>query len=159
MSNPYSSDNQNRFFSKVDFHPEGCWGWGAYSAKDGRGHFCVLGEAIYAPRYSYRLFKGEIKEEMFVLHSCDNPNCVNPEHLREGLAIDNITDMVDRGRNAKGEDQHLSKLTDQKARDIYNLKGKVSGRQLAKQYGIHPTTLTSVWRKETWKHIHENKTI
>jgi hypothetical protein len=74
--------------------------------KDGYGQFsCGHRNEIYwhrAHRFSWALVHGEIPEGMWVLHRCDNPPCVNPDHLFVGTHEDNMSDMVRKGRQAKG---------------------------------------------------------
>lgn len=82
-----------RFFNFVSPEPNsGCWLW------DGPGgQYGALGKQ-QAHRISYRIHQGAIPPGGWVLHSCDTPGCVNPDHLRVGSPKDNSTDMVARGR-------------------------------------------------------------
>jgi hypothetical protein len=93
-----------RFYDKVDSQSEWpCQVWTGNKYKKGYGTIKVLGKNLKAHRYSYQIHIGDIPEGMMVLHSCDNPSCVNPEHLRAGDAFDNASDMVERNRQATGE--------------------------------------------------------
>lgn len=91
-----------RFWSKVE-KTDGCWLWTAYLDERGYGTFGYKGKVHYAHRVSYELTKGPIPIGLHILHSCDNPACVNPAHLRTGTHTDNMRDKVERGRdhNAK----------------------------------------------------------
>lgn len=83
-----------QFVNKTD----DCWNWtGAILAK-GYGAFRFRGGTWRANRVSYTLFKGRITEGRYVLHSCDNRRCVNPDHLFDGTQLDNITDCIAKGR-------------------------------------------------------------
>lgn len=89
-----------RLWSKVTYGP-GCWTW--QRANDGRG-YGVIGTGVgngvdKAHRVAYRLAKGPIPAGMGILHSCDNPACVRPDHLRPGTQRENARDMVERGRH------------------------------------------------------------
>jgi hypothetical protein len=96
MSRPRIS-TEERFWSKVE-KTEKCWNWTGSTAR-GYGQFRnELLKMEKAHRYSYRLHKGEIPTDLFVLHSCDNPKCCNPEHLRLGTLKENSLDAVARGR-------------------------------------------------------------
>ena len=64
----------------------------------GYGKISINGKSWYVSRYSYSKYVGEIPEGMFILHSCDNPPCVLPSHLRVGTAKENYADMYERGR-------------------------------------------------------------
>lgn len=83
-----------RFWSKVD-RSGSCWIWTAHKDRRGYGRFWWLesGRAEPAQRAAYMLTKGRIRKGMYVCHSCDNPSCVNPEHLWLGNSQDNNRDM------------------------------------------------------------------
>lgn len=91
---------EERFWAKVQ-KGEGCWEWQA-AKTNGYGRINVEGRAIPAHRLAYELTNGPIPQGLFVLHSCDNPGCVNPEHLRAGTALDNMLDRSARGRPTGG---------------------------------------------------------
>lgn len=96
-----------RFWEKVDKRgPDECWPWtGASGGGDGRGHIWGDGRIVIASRLSVELATGQAPpEERNVLHSCDNPPCVNPRHLRIGTQAENVQDMVSRGRARGGAD-------------------------------------------------------
>ena len=99
-----------------------------------------------------------------VLHSCDNPSCVNPLHLREGTNYENVQDRVSRGRNGStpGERHAMSKLTDKEViqiRNYYIPPGKIkdlrygNGKEICEKYGISATQLMNIVRRIKWKHI------
>ncbi|NDC95747.1 HNH endonuclease [bacterium] len=86
------------FFSKV-LKTESCWIWTGFRFPFGYGNFYIgKNKNISTHRYSYELHKGEIPEGMVVMHTCDNPPCVNPEHLVLGTQGDNLRDMMAKGR-------------------------------------------------------------
>ena len=95
-----------------------------------------------------------IKDNMCICHKCDNPSCVNPHHLSEGTQQDNSNDMVNKGRAAKGEKQHLSKLTEKQVLEIRAkyAKGGTTHRQLAKEYGVFHAVIGNIIRRKTWTH-------
>ena len=76
----------------------GCWNWTRSLSNKGYGYFRRDGHEL-AHRWSYGTFVGPIPPKMFVLHHCDNPRCVNPDHLFLGTNHDNILDMVAKGRH------------------------------------------------------------
>lgn len=97
-----------RFESKFD-KGDGCWVWKAHKNKNGYGQFGVMLEGRngymvnrYAHRVSWMLYRGEIPEGLCVCHSCDNPSCVNPDHLFLGTRKDNTQDMINKGRHLEG---------------------------------------------------------
>jgi hypothetical protein len=89
-----------RFLIKVD-KTDSCWIWTANKDKNGYGRFKFERYPHPAHRFSYKLFKGEIPKGMLICHSCDNPSCVNPEHLWLGSCSDNTRDMVSKNRHGK----------------------------------------------------------
>ena len=76
----------------------GCWVWLLSTIPQGYGHFKVAGKTRRAHRVVWEEFKGPIPERLKVLHTCDNPSCVNPEHLFLGTQADNMQDMKQKGR-------------------------------------------------------------
>ena len=87
-----------RFMQKVDTSGE-CWMWTAATNSQGYGRYRLDGKIRRAHVVSYVFANGDIPEGMLVLHSCDNPGCVRPEHLRCGSQSDNALDAVARGRH------------------------------------------------------------
>lgn len=95
-----------RFWAKVD-KTDGCWNWTACTSH-GYGQFKLskAEKTVRAHRFSYFLHYGEFDPKWRVLHSCDNPPCVNPAHLRLGTDADNARDRDDRGRNGNANKTH-----------------------------------------------------
>lgn len=98
-----------RFWAKVSkagpvVRPElgPCWVWSASKRPNGYGSFWMDGEIFGAYRASFVLNVGVIPDGLFVLHRCDNPPCVRPEHLFIGTQADNAKDMMMKGRNKNG---------------------------------------------------------
>ena len=96
---------EDRFWEKVDRRsPDECRLWKrAISKWTGYGGFTLGSKSITAHRASYLLFKGEIPAGLQVLHDCDVRACVNPAHLHVGTLADNMREMVERGRSARGD--------------------------------------------------------
>ncbi len=89
------------FFRHIN-KTENCWLWTGCIGKWGYGNFRLINKTVLAHRLSWMLHNGEIPNEMFVCHSCDNPACVNPDHLWIGTHQDNIDDMMEKGRYVSG---------------------------------------------------------
>lgn len=91
---------EERFWEKVDASagPSKCWLWTAYKDDLGYGRISLNGTAKLSHRVSYEINGGQIPEGMLILHSCDNPPCCNPAHLRPGTLADNQRDMITRKR-------------------------------------------------------------
>ncbi len=145
-----------RFFEKVCFGPGQCWYWIASIGAGGYGSFLAMDE-VKAHRVSYRIHHGAIPEGMMVLHRCDNPPCVNPDHLFLGTQFDNMRDMSAKKRGVNtpqhGEDNPMSRLTKESVRWIRSLyaTGERSMKSLAADYGV---TTATVWRaihNKSWR--------
>lgn len=95
---------EERFWAKVDrSEPAGCWPWLGAPNDSGYGRLRIAGQLVRAHRLSYELAHGPIPDDLVVRHTCDNPSCVNPQHLIIGTVADNAADMVSRDRQATGE--------------------------------------------------------
>lgn len=128
----YEMTEEARFWSKVDLSGE-CWVWTNRLNNHGYGVFnTYLGDKTFkhlAHRYALRVL-GLLDESLVVLHSCDNPRCVNPEHLSQGTQSDNMRDAARKGRirNQFGEQQNRDGLTNaeraagQSARQLQRLR-------------------------------------
>ena len=95
---------EERFWAKVD-KTDNCWLWTGSVNNRGYGRIGSGGKngsALYAHRVSYLIHFGEFDESLFVCHTCDVPNCVNPNHLFLGSAKTNSEDMVSKGRHLNG---------------------------------------------------------
>ena len=102
---------EDRFYSYVrkHGHPKGCWVWTGQTDKDGYGTLGYKGKKTRAHRIAWIFVHGSIPDGLFVLHACDNPSCVNVDHLFTGNSRSNVDDMISKGRNAKG-DTHWTHL-------------------------------------------------
>jgi HNH endonuclease len=95
-----------RFWAKVQIRNSGCWEWTAETVKGGYGRYVHSGRKHLAHRVAHELLIGAIPDGLLVLHSCDNPPCCNPAHLRVGTAEDNMRDRSERGRNPQANKTH-----------------------------------------------------
>ena len=145
-----SSDD--RFWSYVN-KTATCWEWTGGLNGKGYGGFWLNGKTILAHRHSYELSKAN-EPSLFLLHSCDNPKCVNPEHLREGTHQENMDDKVQRNRAYRpiGILNTQSKISDavaQQIRDEYKPR-KVTQKMLSEKYGICQQTISKIILNKTW---------
>lgn len=150
----------NRFWAKVNIPSDqnACWGWIAMRDLDGYGMIWpggAKGPMLKASRVSWEIHFGPIPSGLSVLHTCDNPSCVNPSHLFLGTQKDNRQDATRKGRTAKGEENGSAKLTEPQVRDIRAryVEGGITMRTLAKMFGVHPGTIGDILHRQIWRHI------
>lgn len=129
----------------------GCWNYtGTPGAK--YGVVTQFKNNEKAHRASYRLHKGEVPQGVFVCHRCDNPRCINPDHLFLGTPAENSADMAAKGRSTQGERQPLSKLNAAQVEEI-RARVDVAGRAFAKRFGVSEATVSMVRSGKTWRHV------
>lgn len=144
-----------RFEAKFRVTP-GCWLWTACTRR-GYGAFQVNRTTTRgAHRVAYELYIGPIDVGLMVCHRCDNPLCVNPDHLFAGTPLDNMLDMATKGRRVtapgvRGEANAQSKLTEGQVRQIF--ADCRSSRVIAAEYGIGKTVVNNIKSKSKWGHL------
>ncbi len=145
-----------RFWSKIKIKaPNKCWEWKG-TKSHGYAIIRVNRHNVKAARLAYKIKHGEVPVNMFILHKCDNPGCVNPNHLFPGTQADNNKDMAQKNRcnPLKGEDNPLSKLTE---KDVIKIRAKLNQgfthRQIAKEFSVSYFLIGSIKRKKAWKHL------
>ncbi len=144
----------SRFWAKVDYAgPENCWEWRASRNRQGYGLFKAGGKTQRAHRIMYELMVGPIPNGLCVLHTCDNPPCVNLAHLWLGTRADNNHDRDAKGRQValKGEHVNGARLTKEKVLAIRS--DHRSCRTIGADYGVSYATIGYIKRRETWAHI------
>lgn len=165
---------EEHFWSKVDklSGADACWLWQAYCKKNGYGIFYIDRWPSYAHRVAWGFHYGEIPKGQMVLHRCDNPPCVNPAHLFLGTQVENLLDMRNKGRSAKGdkssrrkhpksygvgETASWSKLKNNEVLEIRKQyeRGETQAH-LAQQYGVSSRTIGSIVYGKNWKHLDPN---
>lgn len=115
---------------------DGCWKWLGAKDSDGYGIMTADTKPVKAHRYSYEKHKGHIPEGMWVLHTCDNPECTNPDHLYIGTNKENVKDRMDRKRQPDGERHPDAKMTIAQVRQLRE-KGKTGTyKTIGEQYGL-----------------------
>jgi hypothetical protein len=158
---------KDRLLASVEIDAAGCWVWtksrlskpGGEYGQIGVGGIGSGGKMWSAHRLAYTVFIGPIPKGKLVLHSCDNPPCINPAHLRLGTHGDNGADMVARGRAARnvgraplqGEANGFAHLTAKAVREIR--RSSKPQAALADRFGVTQSTISKVQLRKAWKHI------
>jgi hypothetical protein len=179
----FSKEIVDKFWSKVDRKSSGCWEWkGVFYQGRRYGRFLVRKGVEYrAHRFSYLLAHGDIPKDLFICHSCDNPCCVNPEHLWAGTHLENEQDKTEKGRRPpppsvthpeclargtrngaytkphrvrKGEQNGTSKLTEWEVRFIrYWYVQGYSNEKLRGVFKVSKATIDRICNGSAWKHV------
>lgn len=129
-----------------------CWFWRGYKTRLGYGYLAVAKHRpILAHRFSYIFYKGPISDGLHVLHACDIPACINPNHLKLGTHADNLADAKNKGRMQRGGKRWNAKLTPSRVRAIR--KDKRVYAAIAAKYGVDPSLISYVKTGKIWQHI------
>lgn len=150
---------EDRFWNKVDKKGiDDCWPWIGHlssGVRGGYGRFFLNGRAQSAHRISFKISgKETTSDNPHVLHKCDNPRCVNPNHLYAGSHRDNMADMSRRGRVRHGKFNYGgSKLSTNDVIEIRNLCGKLTEKNIGQKYGISIGSVSLIRNHKTWKQI------
>lgn len=147
-----------RFLSHVSYWPEsGCWLWMACVNEHGYGKIRVKGRSERAHRVSCLLFKDSFDDALVVMHKCDTPACVNPDHLVQGTKADNTADMMAKGRHRalRGAQHTKAVLTEKQVRKIRAdyLDREVTQRSLAAEYGVGKGTIQRIVDGSGWTDV------
>lgn len=154
-----SKSAEERFLQNISVNSSnGCWEWTAGREKTGYGFFTVRSRKFRAHRFSYEMHKGEIPEGLLVCHSCDNPSCVNPDHLWVGTQKDNMEDKVRKGRSSFGELNGAAKYSAHQVRFIrrtISIYGRKYGlnKKLGSRLNIKPCYIGEIARGLVWKKV------
>lgn len=131
-----------------------CWEWTGNLTAKGYGAVRIKGVTFSAHRLSWLLFNGGGLTKLQVLHKCDNPKCINPDHLFLGTNADNLADRQKKGRQARGETHHKSKLTEDGVRMIRKQVSQgVKIKEIAYRVGVDISTIYNIINRKIWKHI------
>lgn len=152
---------EDRFWDKVDktpgFGPGGdCWLWTASKGVKGYGRIKVRGVVKRAHRVSWELVGGKpASDGLQILHHCDNPGCVNPDHLFLGDHQENMSDMKRKGRQLRGGSNPRTPLVESKVLEIRRLytTGRFTQAKLASTFGISNQCISDVINGKTWGHV------
>ena len=146
--------NRNSKQIEYKIKNDGCWECTSHFLDPkGYAHIERDKKKTKVHRHVFSLTNNGITEGMHILHKCDNPSCINPDHLFEGTILDNIKDKVEKGRQSftKGEQNGKSKLTAEDVKEI--LKDNRRHVEVAKDYPVLANHIRAIRKRKTWKHI------
>lgn len=146
-----------RFWEKVDKSGD-CWVWtGAKGNLYGHGSTTAPGggnKSMHAHRRSWEIVHGPIPDGLEVCHRCDNPPCVNPDHLFLGTHAENMADAATKGRLPRGSRSNLSKLTEAQVTEIKARLAAGDGTAaIAKDYGVTTGNVYAIKTGRSWRHV------
>jgi hypothetical protein len=149
------------FFKYVEplMDDRGCWEWGGARNEHGYGQTAIKHYLqMKAHRLSWMIHHSIIADEVCVLHKCDNPPCVNPDHLFIGTKKDNMQDCSRKGRVRyilrRGESNECAKLTDKKVAEARRLYASGDSlRSVAQRYGVNSKTMSRAIHGLQWAHV------
>ena len=137
----------------------GCWNWRGALNKKGYGALNFRGSHILPHRAAYQVWIGPIPDQFVVMHSCDNPRCINPEHLSVGTTADNNQDRDQQGRfNAlKGSKNGNAKLSENDVREIRAryCRGVTTYQSLADEFCVDQSLIARIIKTTAWTHVKE----
>ena len=143
---------------EYDVDSNGCWNCTSHDAKSTgypKAKRYEVQEGIHRIMYRQHILNGnKIPDDLYVLHTCDNTMCINPEHLFLGTHKENMDDMYNKGRGtkAKGENSGLSKLTDQQVIEIRNITTETH-KSIAIKYNVDRSLVSLIKANKVWKHL------
>lgn len=145
-SRPSMEDRFNAKFTKTN----SCWEWKTVASKSKRGTLHVVSRNMMATHVSWFLRYGYWPDDC-VLHKCDNPRCVNPDHLFLGSGADNMRDRDSKNRQPMGSKHGCSKLTEEQVRAMRN--SSEDHEFFASRYDVHYSTIRRARAGKRWKHL------
>ena len=131
-----------------------CLIWLRSTLYKGYGQIGFNKKRLLTHRASYEAFSGVIPENTCVLHRCDNPRCINPEHLFLGSKGDNIKDMISKGRRSFiGSANAAAVLNEDLVKELRSLSPNMSIASVARKYGLNYNTVYNAIKGNRWRHI------
>jgi len=172
---PGDKVDKNGPIQRLELGP--CWLWIGADGAHGYGSYTYAKKHYRPSQFSYQLAYGPIPKGLSVLHQCDTPKCVRPDHLLAGTHRENMADMTAKKRNgyrakperlargqrhgsrthpervARGERVGRAKLTSDQVRAIRQCYVPGAGYAMAKRFGVSPTTISEIVRRQSWRHL------
>ena len=149
---------EEAFYIHLDkfLNTDRCWSWKGCKDKNGYGRMTFNRKDYRAHRISWEITNGEIPQKMIICHSCDNPSCVNPNHLFLGTHKLNNQDMINKGRKKSfpGENNGMAILTENDVIEIRKwAKSGIKHGIIAYNFGVKKSYISGIVNNKTWKNI------
>ena len=131
-----------------------CW-FTRYCPNSKKPMIQVEGKPYLLTRVVYKIYNGEDPGELLVCHTCDNPRCINPDHLWLGTCADNMKDKKDKNRQTKGSTVPTSKLTEDEVIEIRNLliEGELTLEQIKDRFNVGIRAISEINSGKRWNHV------
>lgn len=141
----YMTKDKERFLDLIKKSEKDCWEWQGQKNDGGYGLFSIDGKKVLAHRWGYEEFRKSIPEGKMIRHTCDNPGCVRPKHLKIGTAQSNYNDSIRRERTTR-------KLNSYEVKQIRELRLRgMSRRWITEKFGVSTDTIQDIEFNRTWK--------
>ena len=151
----YVNEMKERLKKKMNINDNQCWIWTG-CLLHGYGIIRARGRNYSAHRLSFELFKGINPGKNFLCHKCDNPSCINPDHLFQGNQHDNMQDAVEKKRMKYGSNHYLSKLTELDLKEIKELlKIGFTQKRISEIFKVDPSSISKINSGKTWKNLNK----
>lgn len=153
LKRPFPPEAVQRFEAKIMPEPNsGCWLWTGAIQSGGYGSLIHKGRSWKAHRFAFVLYRGPIPNGQDVMHHCDVPSCVNPDHLSAAPTVENVRDLWRKGRghSQRGGQNGNAKLTADSV-DLIREYSHLGSECLGHFYGVHSSTIRRILRGETWR--------
>lgn len=163
-----------RFWRQVE-KTDGCWLWLGSKSARGYGKITIAGRTLSTHRLSWVFAHGEIPAGLYVLHHCDNPPCVRPDHLFLGTAADNAADAVAKGRwttgsrngavlhpetRPRGERHPMARLTEDQVLQMRAKRDEgYTYQRLVEEFGVSKSTVANVVTRKKWRHLRPGEAV
>ncbi len=141
----------DKLYANSIVNENGCWLWLGGVHEKGYGRIGINGRVEKTHRASFLYYRGAIIEGVF--HTCDTPNCWNPDHLFTGINADNVKDKVAKGRQARGASH--GKLTEEQV--LLIRASPLPKKALGRLYGVAAATIWAIKNRKSWRHLNASE--